>query len=108
MQIGAVAPTDASVFELRYPAAFPISYVVPRRPYGSTKYSRAIMEGFVDWIRGGEAAELFRAQGMMLVADGIPEPAPAPPAEAGAPPPDDAIVVEEPPPGAVEVAGPDG
>ena len=106
--IGGVAPTDASVFELRYPAAFPISYVAARRPFRSSTLSRAMMTGFVDWLRSGEAAALFRARGMMLVADGIPEPAPVPPAQDSAPPSDNATMVEQPPPGAVEIAGPEG
>ncbi len=70
--IGGVAPTDATVFGLSYPAAFPISYVVPRSPFGASRLSRAMMKGFVDWLRGADAAALFRARGMMLVADGPP------------------------------------
>ncbi len=106
--IDGVAPTDANVFALSYPAAFPITYVVPRSPFRSSRYTRAMMKGFVDWLGGPDAAALFRARGMMMVADGPP----APPAPEPAPPddatPDDAIPVEEPPPGAVEVAGPEG
>jgi hypothetical protein len=105
--IDGVAPTDATVFDLSYPAAFPITYVVPRAPAGATRYSRAILKGFVDWLRGPDAAEQFRRRGMMLVADGPP----APPTEAAPPneaPPDEAIPVEEPPPETVEVPGPVG
>jgi hypothetical protein len=108
--IGGVAPTDATVFDLSYAAAFPITYVVPRSPHGASRFSRAMMKGFVDWLRGPDAAELFRARGMMLVADGPPapepEPVPEPAPEEEEPPPPDAIPVEEPPPGAVEVGGP--
>jgi hypothetical protein len=66
-------------------AAFPITYVVPRRPFHASKLSRAVMKGFLDWLRGAEAAEQFRSRGMMLVADGPPETAPVdpnPPADA--------------------------
>jgi hypothetical protein len=105
--IDGVAPTDATVFALSYPAAFPISYVVPRSPFGVSKLSRAMMKGFVDWLRGPDAAEQFRARGMMLVADGIPAPSPeAAPQDDGPSP--DAIPVEQPPPDAVEVPGPEG
>jgi hypothetical protein len=104
--IGGVAPTDATVFGLSYPAAFPISYVTPRRPYRASRYGKAELKGFVDWLAGPEAAELFRARGMMLVADGPPAPEPEPAPEEQPPP--DAIMVEEPPPGAVEVPGPEG
>ena len=100
--INGVAPTDATVFDLRYPVAFPITYVVPRRPHGASKYSRAMMKGFTDWLGSADAAKRFRAQGMMLVADGPP----APPAPDEAPPSDGATAVEEPPPGAVEVPAP--
>jgi hypothetical protein len=75
--IDGVAPTDSTVFALSYPAAFPISYVVPRSPFGASRLSRAMMKGFVDWLRGADAAEQFRARGMMLVADGPPAPAAA-------------------------------
>jgi hypothetical protein len=105
--INGVAPTDATVFALSYPAAFPISYVVPRSPFGASKLSRAMMKGFVDWLRGVDAAEQFRARGMMLVADGPPAPNPEPAPQDDGPPPG-AIPVEEPPPGAVEVPGPEG
>ena len=104
--IDGVAPTDATVFALSYPAAFPISYVVPRSPFGASKLSRAMMTGFVDWLRGADAAEQFRARGMMLVADGIP--APTPEAAPQDSPPPDAIPVEQPPPDAVEVPSPEG
>ena len=30
------------------------------------------LTGFIDWLRGPEAAEQFRARGMMLTADGPP------------------------------------
>jgi hypothetical protein len=93
--IDGVAPTDASVFALSYPAAFPISYVVPRRPFRATRYGRAVMRGFVDWLGGSDAAKQFRARGMMLVADGPPAPPPPPPPPEE-PPPEDAIPVEEP------------
>jgi hypothetical protein len=56
------------VFALRYPAAYPISYVVPRSPFRPPKLSRAI----IDWLRGADACALFRTRGMMLVADGPP------------------------------------
>jgi hypothetical protein len=90
--IDGVAPIDATVFALSYPAAFPITYVVPRRPFRASKLSRAIMKGFIDWLRGPEAGEQFRSRGMMLVADGPPETAP----------------VEPPPPGAEQVPASDG
>ena len=96
--IDGVAPTDATVFALSYPAAFPITYVVPRSPFRASKLSRAIMKGFTDWLRGPEAAELFRSRGMMLVVDGPPEPPPVAP-----PPP-----TEEPPPGAEQIPPPEG
>ena len=105
--IDGVAPTDATVFALSYPAAFPISYVVPRSPSGASRYSRAMMKGFLDWLRGADAAKQFRARGMMLVADGPPAPTSEPAPEDDVPPAD-AIPVEEPPPGALEVAGPEG
>ncbi len=70
--IGGVAPTNASVFGLSYPAAYPISYVVPRSPFRPSKLSRAIMKGFIDWLGGADAAAMFRTRGMMLVADGPP------------------------------------
>ena len=70
--IAGVTPTDATVFALSYPAAYPISYVVPRSPFRASKLSRAIMKGFLDWLGGADAAALFRARGMMLVADGPP------------------------------------
>jgi hypothetical protein len=103
--INGVAPTDATVFALGYPAAFAISYVVPRSPFGASRRSRAMLKGFVDWLRGPEAAEQLRARGMMLVADGPPAPVPEPAPQGDGPPPD-AIPVEQPPPGAVEVSGP--
>ena len=103
--IDGVAPTDQTVFALSYPAAFPISYVVPRSPFRASKLSRAMMTGFVDWIRGPDAAEQFRARGMMLVADGPPAP-PSEPAPQDDGPPPGAIPVEEPPPGAEQVPGP--
>jgi hypothetical protein len=102
--IDGVAPTDASVFERSYPAAFPIGYVVPRHPYRATRHGRAVMRGFLAWLGGPEAAKLFRQRGMMLVADGPPQP---PPPEQPEPPPD-AIPVDEPPPGAIEVPAPSG
>jgi hypothetical protein len=105
--INGVAPTDATVFGLSYPAAFPISYVVPRSPFGGSRFTRAMMKGFVDWLRGPDAAELFRARGMMLVADGPPAPVP-PPAPQYVGPPPDAIPVEEPPPDVLEVAAAEG
>jgi hypothetical protein len=105
--IDGVAPTDATVFALSYPAAFPISYVVPRFPFRASRLSRAMMKGFVDWLRAADAADQFRAHGMMLVADGPPAPALEPTPQDDAPPLD-AIIVEEPPPDAVEVAGPEG
>jgi len=105
--IDGVAPTDATVFALSYPAAFPISYVVPRFPFGASKLSRAMMKGFVDWLRGADAAEQFRARGMMLVADGIPALTPEAAPQDDSPLPD-AIPVEQPPPDAVEVPGPEG
>jgi hypothetical protein len=102
--IDGVAPTDASVFARSYPAAFPIGYVVPRRPFRATRHSRAVMRGFIDWLGGADAAKLLRARGMMLVADGPPAP-PPPPAEV---PPPDPIPVEAPPPEAVELPAPAG
>ena len=87
------------MFALSYPAAFPITYVVPRSPFRASKLSRAIMKGFIGWLRGPEAAEQFRSRGMMLVADGPPA---AVPVEQPAP------ETEQPPPGAEEVAGPEG
>lgn len=104
--IGGIAPTDASVFALAYPAAFPITYVVPRRLSRATRFTRAMMKGFVGWLGGREAADQFRSRGMMLVADGPPA-LEQPPADTGPPPPE-AIAVEEPPPGAVEMPGPEG
>ena len=104
--INGVAPTDATVFALQYPAAYPISYVVPRSPFRASKLSRAMIKGFVAWLRGADAAEQFRARGMMLVADGPPAPPPAPAPQEPGPPPG-AIPVEQPPPGAVEVPGPE-
>jgi hypothetical protein len=97
--INGVAPTDAAVFTLSYPAAFPITYVVPRSPFRASKLSRAIMKGFIDWLRGPEAAEQFRSRGMMLVADGPPA---ALPVEQPAPGP------EQPPPDAEQVPAPEG
>jgi hypothetical protein len=97
--INGVAPTDAAVFTLSYPAAFPITYVVPRSPFRASKLSRAIMKGFIDWLRGPEAAEQFRSRGMMLVAD---EPPAALPVEQPAPGP------EQPPPDAEQVPAPEG
>ena len=38
--IDGVAPTDETVFALSYPAAFPISYVVPRSPFCASKLSQ--------------------------------------------------------------------
>ena len=98
--INGVAPTDATVFALSYPAAFPITYVVPRSPFRASKLSRAIMKGFIDWLRGPEAAEQFRSRGMMLVEDGPP--VAVPPVEQPAP------ETEPPPPGAEQVASPEG
>jgi hypothetical protein len=101
--IDGVAPTDATVFGLSYPAAFPISYVVPRSPFGASRRSRAMMKGFVDWLRGPDAAEQFRARGMMLVADGPPAPAPEAPPQGVAPPPE--AVPDGPEPGVADPLG---
>jgi hypothetical protein len=85
----------------------PISYVVPGSPSGASRFSRAMMKGFVDWLRREDAAEQFRARGVMLVADGPPTPTPEPAPQEEVPP-DEEVPVEEPPPGAVEVGGPEG
>jgi hypothetical protein len=100
--IDGVAPTDASVFALRYPAAFPISYAVAQTLAKASRSTRAVMSGFVTWLKGPDAAKLFRQSGMLLVADGPPAP-PAPPApeQEASGTPQDAQVVSEPPPGAV-------
>jgi hypothetical protein len=105
--INGVAPTDAAVFGLSYPAAFPISYVVPRSPYRASRYGRAVMKGFVDWLGGPDAAKQFRGRGMMLAADGPPAPTPEPAPQYVGPPPDE-VPVEEPPPDPVELVGPEG
>jgi hypothetical protein len=70
--IAGIAPSDATVFALSYPAAYPISYVVPSKPFRPSKLSRAIMKGFVDWLGSADTAALFRARGMLLVTDGPP------------------------------------
>jgi hypothetical protein len=74
LPINGVAPTDATVYELRYAAAYPITYVVARALERAPRKSRAMMKGFIDWLRGPQAAEQFRARGMMLTADGPPAP----------------------------------
>jgi hypothetical protein len=102
--VDGVAPADASVFALRYPAAFPISYAVSHTLAKASRNTRAVMAGFVKWLKGPDAAKMFRQSGMLLVADGPPAP-PAPPApeQQGSETPEDAQVVSEPPPGAVPV-----
>jgi hypothetical protein len=72
--IAGVAPTDLAVYELRYAAAYPITYVVARALRRAPRQSRAKMKGFIDWLKGPQAAEQFRARGMMLTADGPPPP----------------------------------
>jgi hypothetical protein len=72
--VNGVAPTDSTVYELRYPAAYPITYVVARALSRAPRKSRAMMKGFIDWLQGPQAAEQFRARGMMLTADGPPAP----------------------------------
>ncbi len=72
--IDGVAPTDVTVHALEYVAAYPITYVVARALQRAPRRSRAMMKGFIDWLAGPEAAEQFRARGMMLTADGPPAP----------------------------------
>jgi hypothetical protein len=102
--VNGVAPTDASVYALGYPAAFPISYAVSHALAKASRNTRAVMSGFVTWLKGPDAGKLLRQSGMLLVADGPPAPpAPAapPPEQDGSEAPQDAQVVSEPPPGAV-------
>lgn len=72
--IGGTAPTDLTVHSLRYRPAYRITYVVPRAARRSSRLSRAALKGFVDWLKGPQAAEQFSARGMMLKSEPPREP----------------------------------
>jgi len=64
--LGGVAPTDATVRSLAYPAAYRITFVAAkRRP--ADALSRAAMRAYVDFLLSARAGALFERNGMLLV-----------------------------------------
>ena len=68
--INGIAPTDATVHALEYPAAYPISYVMHRKRRRDRE-GRALVRGFVRFLRSERAAKMFRGAGVLLVNDPV-------------------------------------
>jgi hypothetical protein len=71
--IDGVRPTDVSVFNLHYGPAYPITYVMTRK-HRRDAQGRAMVAAYVDFLRSEAAAALFRKNGLLMTADGPPQP----------------------------------
>lgn len=66
--IGGVAPTNASVHSLSYPAAYPITFVAPKKR-SRDPYQRKLLGLYVKFLKSEKAAKSFRGTGMLMAAD---------------------------------------
>jgi hypothetical protein len=66
--IGGVEPTNVSVHNLAYPAAYPITFVTPKKR-SRDPYQRKLLSLYVAFLKSEKAAKLFRGNGMLMAAD---------------------------------------
>ncbi len=71
-----VAPSDATVVDLQYPEAFPVSYVVSRKLVGRTAVDRArtalMRRAMKTHLTSERLKEMLRRQGLLVVGDQLP------------------------------------
>jgi hypothetical protein len=62
------APTSENVHGLKYPGAYPVSFVMHRKRRRDRE-GKALVRAYVAFLRSEKAAEMFRATGVLLAAD---------------------------------------
>ena len=67
--IDGVAPGNATVHDLTFKGAFPITFVALRRPPRPNNLSRTQLQIYVKFLKSDAAAKLFRGNGMLMAAD---------------------------------------
>ena len=88
--LNGVAADDQSISDLKFPAAFPVRYVVTKALVGRTAVDRghvAVMrQAMAGHLRSARLKGMLRRQGVLVVGDPITPPAGTPPPDRGAPP----------------------
>lgn len=68
-----VAPTDQSVHALRFPEAYPVQMVIPRKRVRSA-YTRTIRKAFIAFMMSARAGEMLKKTGVLLARETPPPP----------------------------------
>jgi hypothetical protein len=82
--IGGVVPTDVSVHNLSYPAAYPVGFVAPKKLLRE-RYQGKLLRLFVKFFESEQAADLLRNTGLLLKKDKpqVQSPGSGPPSSGG-------------------------
>lgn len=63
-----IAPSDETVHALKFPAAYPVSFVMHRKRRHDRE-GRALVKAYVAFLRSAKAADMFRKAGVLLAGD---------------------------------------